>query len=268
MPFLVLLLACIAALSGCSKHLTKEENCQARWDKLHGKYEKGKYNEARDLYKDMVAACQGSPFSEQAAFELGEIQYKLGDYMEAESEYAGFLKDYPASRRFRELATYRLAMSEAKQVGIPQRDQSKTIEALGEFDRFLDEYPDSKYADTAKQEVEKLMGKLVSKQLQIARLYERMHEPQAAAIYYKHILKEYPGRADLRDINLKLARCYVRMHQFDEAEAFLAKFDGIAADDPFKDKVKDVYEELEKTRNRVAKQKKEEQEQSKRQEPM
>lgn len=268
MPFLVLLAALAALLSGCSKRLTKEENCQARWEKLHGNFEKKKWNEARDLYGDMIASCPGSPFIEQASFELGEIQYNLGDYMEAESEYSGFLKDFPASRRFREIATYRLAMSEAKQVGIPQRDQSKTVEAIASFEDFLDEFPDSKHADTAKQEVEKLMGKLVAKQLLIARLYERMHEPQAAAIYYKHALKEYPGRVDLRSINLKLARCYVRMHQFEEAESYLSKFDGIAADDPFKKKVKDVYQELEKTRGRVAKEKKEEQEQSKRQEAM
>lgn len=268
MPFLILLAAFAALLSGCSKNLTKEENCQARWEKLHGKFEKKKYNESRDLYGDLIASCPGSPFIEQATFELAESQYQIGDYLEAESEFAGFLKDFPASRRYREIASYRLAMSAARQVGIPQRDQSKTVEALSEFDQFLDEFPDSKYADTAKQEVEKLMGKLVAKQLQIARLYERMHEPQAAAIYYKNLLKEYPGRLDLRDINLKLARCYVKMRQFDEAESYLSKFDGVAADDPFKKKVKEVYEELEKARSRVAKEKKEEQEQSKRQEPM
>lgn len=271
MPFLLLLAslgAFLLAACSSSRKLTQEENCQARWEKLHAKFEKKKYNEIRDPYTDLVTSCPGSPFTEQAAFELAEIQYNLGDWLEAESEYSAFLKDFPNSRRYGEVATYRHALSSSKQVGIPQRDQSKTTEAIQAFERFLDEYPDSKYADTAKTEIEKLTGKLVAKQLQIARLYHRMDEPQAAAVYYKSILKDYAGRVDLRDINLKLAQCYIEMRQFDEAETYLGKFDGVAKDDPFKEKVKKAYQSLEKARNELAREKKEEQEQGKRQEPM
>jgi outer membrane protein assembly factor BamD len=161
-----------------------------------------------------------------------------------------------------------MARASANQVGIPSRDQSKTVEAIQTFEQFLDDYPDSKFADTAKTEIERLTGKLVAKQLQIAKLYHRMDEPQAAAIYYKNILKEYSGRVDLREINLKLAQCYIDLNQFDEAETYLAKFDGVAKDDPFKAKVKQAHQNLEKARNRFAKEKKAEQEQGKRQEPL
>lgn len=275
MPFSVrhaalLVATTILTFNACSssKKLTQEENCQVRWDKLHAKFEKKRWNEIREPYADLVSSCPGSPFSEQAAFELGEIQFNLTDWMEAESEYSAFLKDYPSSRRYGEIAHFKRALSAAKQVGIPQRDQSKTVEAIQDFEQFLDDYPDSKKADTAKTQIEELTQKLVAKQLQIARLYTRMDEPQAAAIYYKNILKDYSGRVDLRDINLKLSLCYVEMNQFDEAETYLTKFDGIAKDDPFKEKVKQAYQTLEKAKHRLAKQKKEEQEQGKRQEAL
>lgn len=263
-------LGSIILLSACSssKKLTQEENCQARWEKLHAKFEKKRYTEIRDQYTDLISSCNGSPFMEQATFELAEIQFNIQDWLEAETEYATFLKEFPNSRKYGETARWRLAVSAAKQVGIPQRDQSKTTEAISDFEQFMDEYPDSKRVDTAKMEIEKLTGKLVAKQLQIARLYERMEEPQAAAIYYKNILKEYSGRVDLRDINLKLTKCYIDLRQFDEAEAYLAKFDGIAKDDPFKEKVKQAHQDLEKARNQFAKEKKEEQEQGKRQEAL
>lgn len=259
----------LAFLTGCAgKKLTQEESCQVRWEKLHAKFEKKRFTEIREPYGDLISSCPGSPFTEQAAFELGEIQYRLEDWMEAESEYAAFLKDFPSSRRFGEEAHYRMARSAANQVGIPSRDQSKTVEAIRTFGQFLDEYPESRFADTAKTEIERLTGKLIAKQLQIARLYQRMDEPQAAAIYYKNILKEYSGGVDLREINLKLAECYIELKQFDEAEAYLAKFDGIAKDDPFKEKVKQAHLSLEKARNRLAKEKMEEQEQGKRQEAL
>ena len=65
-------------------------------------------------------------------------------------------------------------------------------------------------------------------------------EPQAAAIYYKNLVKEFGGRVNEREINLKLAECYIGMYQFDEAEAYLSKFDGIAKDDPLKDRVREI----------------------------
>ena len=65
-----------------------------------------------------------------------------------------------------------------------------------------------------------------------------------------------------------MAECYIGMLQFDEAEAYLAKFDDVAKDDPFKEKVKAAYQKLEKARTKLVRQKKEEQEQGKRQEAM
>ena len=104
--------------------------------------------------------------------------------------------------------------------------------------------------------------------MMIARLYNRMGEPLAAAIYYKNLLKEFGNRVNQRDINLKLANCYIAMGQFDEAETYLQKFDGIAKDDPFKEKVKTAYRDLEKARLKLVQEKKDEQEQGKRQEAM
>jgi outer membrane protein assembly factor BamD len=261
-------LALLAAGCSSSKKLTAAEDCQARFDKLHAKFEKKKYQDVKEPLSELVTSCPGSPFTEQALFEEAESYFHLKDWVEAESEYSSFLKEYPTSRRYGEIVNYHHALSLANQVEIPARDQSKTGEAIASFEAFLDEFPESKYADSAKPQIDILRNKLVEKELQIARLYTRMDEPQAAAIYYKDALKEYGALVNQRDINLKLAECYIEMNQFDEAESYLVKFDGIAKDDPFKDKVKLTYAKLEKARAKLAREKKEEQEQGKRQEAM
>jgi outer membrane assembly lipoprotein YfiO len=267
---LSLLAACAAvlALPGCSKKLTKEEGCQEKWDKAAPKFAKGKYVQSKELLNDIVTSCPGSPFTEEAMFDLGEAHYHLEEWEEAETEYNSFLKDFPNSKKYGELARYRIAEVTGKQVEIPARDQTKTLEAITAWENFIDEYPDGARADSAKGEIDKLKSLLAKKQMMIARLYSRMDEPQAAAIYYKEVLKEYGGRVNEREVNLKLAECYIKMGQFDEAEAYLSKFDGIAKDDPFREKVKAAYHELEKARTKLAREKKEEQEQGKRQEAM
>ena len=257
---------CITACSG--KKTSVEEDCQAKFDLLHAKFEKKKYQSIKEPLSELITSCPGSNFTEQAMFELAETYFNLGDWVEAESEYSAFIKDFPNSRRYGEQAAYRRAVVLAKQVEKPERDQTKTLEAITAFEFFINDFPDSPRADSSGKQVEKLKHQLVDKQMQIAKLYRRMDEPQAAAIYYKQLLLDYGKFANQREIHLKLAECYVDMNQFDEAETYLTKFDGIAKDDPFKEKVKKVYQQLEKARSKLARDKKEEREQGKRQEAL
>jgi outer membrane assembly lipoprotein YfiO len=274
-PGRVLFLSALAAfgafaLAACSsgKKLTKEESCQEKWDKVRPKFEKKKYVQSKELLSDLVTTCPGSPFTEEAMFDLGESHYNLEEWEEAEQEYGSFLKDFPASKKYAEIVRYRLAQASGKQTETPSRDQTKTLEAIIAYENFLNEYPEGSRADSAKADLDKLKDRLVEKQMMIARLYSRMGEPQAAAIYYKNLLKEFGGRVNEREINLKLAECYIGMLQFDEADAYLSKFDGIAKDDPFREKVKEAFRKLDKARIKLARQKKEEQELGKRQEAM
>ena len=262
---------CAFALLACSHHkkLTQEQSCAERFGKTQAKFEKKKWSVVKEDLPDIISSCTGSPFLEKASFELAESYFRLGDWIEAQAELTTFLKDYSGSRDYGEQAQYWLGVVVAKQVYIVERDQSKTTEAVEEFETFLMDYPDSKYTDSAKAQLDKLKDKLARKDFLIARLYQKMDEPQAAAIYYKEIVKDYGGRVNLRDLNLKLAECYIELLQFDEAETYLVKFDGIAKDDPFLNKVKKANRDLEKARAKLARQKKEEQqEQGKRREPM
>jgi outer membrane protein assembly factor BamD len=258
------------ALLACSssKKLTQEENCQEKWDKVKPKFEKKKYVQAKELLSEIVTSCPGSPFTEEALFDLAEAHFHLEEWDEAESEYNSFLKEFPASKKYAEVVRFRLAQASGKQTETPSRDQTKTLEAIIAYENYLNEYPEGPRSDTATAELDKLKDLLVQKQMMIAHLYRRMDEPQAAAIYYKNLLKEFGARVNVRDINLKLAECYIEMGQFEEAESYLSKFDGIAKDDAFRDKVKQAYHKLEKARTKLAREKKEEQEQGKRQEAM
>jgi len=259
---LLSILLVLAVLTGCSSQKPKDHavDCQKKFDELHKKFVKGSYQAAREGYATFITSCTGFEFTEQALFEEAESYFQQGDYIEAESEFRSFNREYPNSRRFGEEARYRVAQSMAKQVSIAARDQSKTLEAISAYEEFAQEFSDSKYVDSAKVEIDKMRNLLAEKKVQIAKLYRRMGEPQAAAIYYKSLLKEYGDRVNQREITLKLTRCYIALEQFDEAESYLSKFDGIEKSDPFRDKVKETYQELEKAREKYARSKQEEKE--------
>ena len=258
--FLLPLAGAVAlALFGCSsKPKDSKADCEPNFQKLHAKFEKGKYAYAKEGYDEFIISCAGTEFAEQAYFELAESHFALKEWLEAGEEYQGFLKEYPSSKRYDETARYKMALSLSEQVEIPQRDQTKTLDAIRQFESYLALYPDSPRADTAKTKLDELHQLLVQKDLRIARLYTRMDEPLAAATYYKHILKEYGDRVSRRDIILKLSECYIELEQFVEAENQLSQFDGIAKDDPFREQVKTMQGKLEKARARYAREKQEE----------
>ncbi len=273
-PFLRLTLAaavlCLPLLSACSSNKPEDHaiDCKKKFDDLHAKFLKGSYQTAREGYATFLTSCTGFEFTEQALFEEAESYFQQGDYIESESNFRTFLREYPSSPRYGEQVRYRVAQSMAKQVGIVARDQSKTLEAIGAYEDFLQEFAASKYSDSAHTEIDRMHKLLAEKEMMIAKLYRRMGEPMAAAIYYKNVLKEYGERVDQRDITLKLAQCYIALGQFDEAENYLRKFEGIAKDDPLKERVKETYVDLEKARVLHVKEKKAEKDESQRRESL
>ncbi len=247
-------------LLGCSSSKSKgdpQAKCGPDFEELHKKFEAGKYVTVRDRFTDFLSDCAGTEYVEQAHYEIAESYYQLEDWSAAEQEFQYFLKEFPNSKRYLESARLRVAQSKSQQTLIPQRDQSKTLEAISELETFLADFPEHSYADTAKTELDRLKGLLVEKERQIARLYEKMGEPLAAVIYYKHMLDKYGDRVPRREITLDMTECYIRLHQFAEAESLLDQFDGVAKDDPLKSRVLDLHKELQKVRDRLAREKKE-----------
>lgn len=225
-------------------------DCRDRFESIHERYEQGRYAYAKQGYTDFVLSCAGTEHAEQAHYELADSHFQLKEWMEAEIEFSAFLRDYPNSRRYGEMARWQRAMSLGSQTRIPQRDQTITLDAMRDFETFLADFPLSTKADSARMELERLGHLLAERDMLIARLYRRMDEPLAAAIYYRKLLNDYGDRVPRREINLKLADSYIQLEQFAEAENILARFDGIAEDDPFAREVQKLHGELEKARDR------------------
>jgi outer membrane assembly lipoprotein YfiO len=247
-------------LAGCSKKPKDiKGDCRERYEKIHARFEKGRYSYAKQGYGDFIVTCAGTEHVEQAHYELSESHFRLKEWMEAEQEFSAFLRDYPTSRRYAQTARWRLARAMSKQVQIPQRDQTKTLEAMREMETFAAEFPEAPEADSARAELGELSQRLADRDMLVARLYTRMNEPLAAVIYYKHLLSEYGDRVPRREINLLLAESYVKLNQFIEAENVLIQFDGVAQDDPFAKKIAAARHKLEKAKLRYERQKRKEQ---------
>ena len=238
-----LLLLFFLLLSGCSKKkLSHEASCNLRYEELHTKFEKGQYPYIRDPLSEFLTECSGSQFAEQAQYKLAESHYKLKDWILAKSEFEYLLRSFPATR-YGEEATFKSARCTQHQMHSVDRDQTKTQEALQEYQNFLLDYSYSTWSDSARQQVVALRSQLAEKELRIAKLYRKHKEYLASAIYLKSALRNYKDIVDTHQIRLHLVSCYSHLNQFDEAKTYLNEV-SLQKGDPLYSLLKDTKKEL------------------------
>jgi outer membrane protein assembly factor BamD len=238
--------------TGCTGKgkLTHEETCHKRFEKLHTKYLDGKYSLIRESLSDLLATCSGSGFIEQALYELAESHFNLKEWIEAKAEYTNLLRDFPNSE-YAEKSHYRRAECSMKMILSPDRDQAQTDEAIEDFELFLANFPKSALADSAKQKIFFLIKQKARKDIQIASLYMKMDEYQAAAIYLKGVLEKFPNYTNQSQVQLNLARCYLSLNQFEEAESYLKELQSANSDKMDKSKVEKLKKLLKQKRSRM-----------------
>jgi outer membrane protein assembly factor BamD len=71
-------------------------------------------------------------------------------------------------------------------------DQENTLLAIDEFNRFIDNYPQSPLVSEAQKKIEELTAKLAHKEYLNAELYKKQGHYESALIYYRDIIDKYP----------------------------------------------------------------------------
>jgi outer membrane protein assembly factor BamD len=98
---------------------------------------------AREYFRQLVDSYPQSEFRGDAKLGIGDTYLGEGtaeSYVLAINEFKEFLSFYPTHKRA-DYAQYKLAMSHFYQMRGPMRDQSETLEAIREFNVFLQRFP-------------------------------------------------------------------------------------------------------------------------------
>ncbi len=156
---LVTALLLVGALTGCAaKQKAPPVGTQGADKYLFDKGTEllGKKNwlTAREHFRRLVDSYPQSPLRADAKLGIADSylgENRVDSRILAVNEYREFLTYYPLNPRA-DYAQYHLALAQTRQMLTAQRDQTNTLDALTETQRFLDNYPNSKY----RPEVEKL----------------------------------------------------------------------------------------------------------------
>ena len=219
---LMLLIATLLAVSSAigapekEKKKTRRFDCRERVEKAIARYEKGRYNDVRTKLDEVRYQCGGHSVMDTVLYYLGMAHLRGKQPLEAKGHFERLVQHYPNSVFARE-ALFRIGHAGFLESNPYNRDQTETRRAIRELRVFIETYPESPLVDSARIYLDKCNDKLAHKQYSSARFYHRIDEYEAAIVYYRTLVEEYPRSAYVGESKLYMAQALAKINRGGEA---------------------------------------------------
>ena len=182
-------------------------------------YEKGDFNRALQFFDILRAVSRGTEKGEKLTYYTANCYFQMKDYQIASYYYKQCVQMYPRSQ-YAEESAFMSAYCNYLESPRPSLDQTTTYAALKEFQNFIDLYPQSEKVEESHRLMDELRNKLEIKQYNIAKLYDRMGDYQAAITSYENLMNDYPDTDYKEEILYSIARSY---YSYAEKSVYLKK---------------------------------------------
>ncbi|HVO31532.1 MAG TPA: outer membrane protein assembly factor BamD [bacterium] len=206
------------------KPVSDSDEAQKMFDHASKNFKKGYYDEAVTEFEKLRNTYPFSKFAVEAELKIADALFKKREYGDAADAYRTFAKLHPKHEQV-DYAAFRVGLSlflEAPKA--VDRDQASTEKSLDEFRAFIQQYPDSKYADEAAKKIGDGRDRLAAKELYVGRYYTTHKKWHAALGRLKNVVDRYPDSPSEVEAQYLLGMAQWRLHDNDTARATLTDF--------------------------------------------
>ncbi len=193
------------ALGGCAarRHYTADEYFAA----AEKEFRSGSYTLAIRTYQELLDQFPFSPHSEEAELRIAHAHYLAGEYVEAIAALTDFQRRHPTSA-YLPMVGYLIGMAYKRQMGAIDRDQSAARNAEAYFTNVVEQYPESPYAELAREERADCRRSLAQHELYVARFYHRHGNARAAEQRALEVVGRYPETEAAGEALFQLGELY------------------------------------------------------------
>jgi outer membrane protein assembly factor BamD len=184
----------------------KEEMANIQWDK------------AIILLEKLEGRASGTLLSQQASLDKAYAQYKTGEPAQAISTLERFIKLNPASPAL-DYALYLKGVvtfnenlgffSSISRQDLSERDPKASKESFAYFKELVDRFPDSQYAEDARQRMNYIVRSLAQYEVHVARYYFKR------GAYVSAIGRAQTAISDFRDVPAIEEAIYILYKSYD-----------------------------------------------------
>jgi outer membrane protein assembly factor BamD len=223
--------AALALLPACSSHQLDLEalssaSDQIVWEAGQKAVEKKDWESARQYFRRLIDAFPQSEHQPDARIALADTYFEEGgtaNYVLAVSSYREFLTLYPQHPKS-DYAQFRAGESYFAQKNTPDRDQTATEQALEEYQRLLEVYPDSQWVEPTREKIRECRQTLARAHFGVGVFYQRTRQAWRSAIgRYETIVSDYPDFERFDEVLFRLAECLANAGRYAEARPHLAR---------------------------------------------
>lgn len=219
---LTLVSALLAAglLAACSSTV---EDKTVNWspNRIHAEardeMDSGAYDKAVPLFEKLEGRAAGTPLAQQAQIDKAYAQYKAGEKAQAVATLDRFMKLHPASPAL-DYALYLKGLvnfndnlglfSFISRQDLSERDQKAAKDSFESFSELVTRFPDSRYAQDARQRMTYIVNSLAQYEVHVARYYYQRGAYVAAIGRAQVALADYQGVPALEEALYILMRSY------------------------------------------------------------
>jgi outer membrane protein assembly factor BamD len=157
------------------------------------------YARANVIFQLLARGPSYVRYSALAQLRLADARYFQGQYQQAVLRYSAFINQHPTNpnvpyARFRMAASYVMRMPSTFFLLPPsyESDLTMTRHAARELQRFLKNFPISRYAEKARKMLNRVRTLLCHHELYVARFYKSQKKLRAVAWRLDSAIKKYP----------------------------------------------------------------------------
>jgi outer membrane protein assembly factor BamD len=216
-------------VSSCS-HFKNKDDVTETWsaERLYaeakGALDSGSYSKAIEYYGKLEGRFPFGVYGQQALLDLAYAYYKNGDTDSAVSTAERFIKLYPQNT-YVDYAYYLKGLANFTRgkgftetylpIDASQRDSGSALQAFQDFSEMVRLFPDSQYADDAKQRMVYLRNQLADHEVKVADYYMRRAAYVAAVNRARYVVEKYPRTPAVPDALVIMAKAYKIMEMND-----------------------------------------------------
>ena len=200
---------------------TAQELFEAGMDAMGEK----EYNDAQDYFTKLKDRFPFSPFAMKGELALGDAYYLDEEYLLALEAYKEFEALHPTNEEI-PYVLYQIAGSNINMFKTIDRRQENINEALEYLYRLVETYPQSKYAESAKEQIVRSRRILAEHEVFMADFFWRTEQYGPAWHRYRYVVENFSDIVDLRDYAIRRAESSYFEYQKSLSEEERARLQG------------------------------------------
>jgi outer membrane protein assembly factor BamD len=170
------------------------------FEKAQDAYEDHLYKVAMRYWNEFLESYPLSVYARYVELKIADTNFATSEFNIAASNYQEYAKNYPNSEAAA-YALFQVGFCRIKSYTDQTRDQTPLDSAIEDFNKLLEEYPNSPYSTQARIFIARSNELLADYEAQVILFYIKTDAYKPAVGRYKYLLKTYPNSETAKNID-------------------------------------------------------------------